>query len=184
MLIHGDIFEQEFGSDFDLIIADIPYVEVWNYDFVLFKLASFLNKDGVLAVTVDTSSIVRAFIKYILSYGQYLDLKKLDMFEDGTIWGNVLILSLKDSDRQLEQSNIIRLQKGIGSHPNSKDGHLYRYIVERFSKEGDSILDPFMGEGNTGRICQDLNRKYTGVEINKQWFDIAVKNIGEPLKVS
>lgn len=42
---------------------------------------------------------------------------------------------------------------------------------------GDTVLDPFMGSGTTGVACVRLGRKFIGIEIERKYFDIAVKRI-------
>jgi len=44
---------------------------------------------------------------------------------------------------------------------------------------GDSILDPFMGSGTTGVACVKLGRKFTGIELDPDYFDIACRRIEE-----
>ena len=41
------------------------------------------------------------------------------------------------------------------------------------------IVDPFMGSGTTGVACKELGRDFIGIEIDKQYFDIAKKRIEE-----
>ena len=55
-------------------------------------------------------------------------------------------------------------------------------FVQRFSLEGETILDPFMGSGTTGVACAKLGRKFIGVEIEERYFDIACKRIEEAYK--
>ena len=50
-------------------------------------------------------------------------------------------------------------------------------ILQVLSDEGDTVLDPFMGSGSTGVACKELNRNFIGVELDKQYFDIATKRI-------
>ncbi|RJP45466.1 site-specific DNA-methyltransferase [Candidatus Parcubacteria bacterium] len=45
-----------------------------------------------------------------------------------------------------------------------------------------SILDPFMGSGTTGVAAVKLGRKFTGIEIEPKYFDIACRRISEALK--
>ena len=42
---------------------------------------------------------------------------------------------------------------------------------------GDTVLDPFMGVGSTGVACKELGRNFIGVELDKQYFDIAESRI-------
>ena len=41
------------------------------------------------------------------------------------------------------------------------------------------IIDPFMGSGTTGVACRQLNRKFIGIELDKEYYDIACKRISE-----
>ena len=47
-----------------------------------------------------------------------------------------------------------------------------KYMITNFSSEGQTILDPFMGVGTTGIVCNELNRSFTGIELDKDYFDI------------
>ena len=51
------------------------------------------------------------------------------------------------------------------------------WFIEKFTKEGDVIFDPFMGLGTTGISCKKLNRDFVGIEINPQYFDIAKQKL-------
>lgn len=46
-------------------------------------------------------------------------------------------------------------------------------IIREFTSEGDLILDPFMGLATTGIACINQRRNFIGVEINKEYFDLA-----------
>ncbi len=50
-------------------------------------------------------------------------------------------------------------------------------IVSRFTLEGWSILDPFMGSGTTGVACVKTGRKFIGIELEPKYFEIAIKRI-------
>lgn len=45
------------------------------------------------------------------------------------------------------------------------------------SKEGDYVLDPFFGSGTVGVVCDDLKRKYVGIELNPEYVQIALDRI-------
>ena len=49
--------------------------------------------------------------------------------------------------------------------------------LQLFSKEGDTILDPFMGTGTTGVACALLNRKFIGVERDLEYYNMARERI-------
>jgi site-specific DNA-methyltransferase (adenine-specific) len=45
--------------------------------------------------------------------------------------------------------------------------------VKAGSKEGDTVLDPFLGTGTTAKAAKDLSRNYIGIEINPDYVKIA-----------
>ena len=51
------------------------------------------------------------------------------------------------------------------------------YIVNASTKEGDTILDPFMGSGTTAIACIREKRNFIGFELNKEYYDKACKRI-------
>lgn len=62
-------------------------------------------------------------------------------------------------------------------HPTGKPLGLFVSFVEQFSDPGELILDPFMGSGTTGVACVRLGRKFTGIEIDEKYFEIACRRI-------
>ena len=51
------------------------------------------------------------------------------------------------------------------------------YIVNASTKEGDTVLDPFMGSGTTAIACIREKRNFIGFELNKEYSDKACKRI-------
>jgi len=64
-------------------------------------------------------------------------------------------------------------------HPTQKPTSIINRIIESSTIENDTILDPFLGSGTTARACKDLGRKCIGIEISKQYCDIAIKRLGQ-----
>ena len=54
---------------------------------------------------------------------------------------------------------------------------LIKRILENFIPEGSIVLDPFMGSGTTGVVCRDLNRKFIGIELDEDYYQIACDRI-------
>ncbi len=76
--------------------------------------------------------------------------------------------------------NTLNLKKGPErQHPCPKVPSLINWLIIHFSNEGDIILDPLFGSGTTLRACKDLRRKCIGIEISKEYCDIAVKRLGQ-----
>jgi DNA modification methylase len=53
------------------------------------------------------------------------------------------------------------------------------WAVYRASRDGETVLDPFMGSGTTGVACARLGRRFVGIEIEPKYFDIACRSIEE-----
>ena len=66
---------------------------------------------------------------------------------------------------------------GNNIHDTEKPVELMKILIENSSNEGDTILDPFMGSGTTGVACKELSRNFIGIELDKQYFDIAESRI-------
>lgn len=58
-------------------------------------------------------------------------------------------------------------------HPAQKPLELIQKFIKVGSKEGDTVLDPFMGSGTTGIACTQLRRSFIGIETNNHYFNIA-----------
>jgi site-specific DNA-methyltransferase (adenine-specific) len=58
-------------------------------------------------------------------------------------------------------------------HPTQKPTALMRWCLSKYAKEGNTILDPFMGSGTTLQACKDLGLNATGIEINPDYVKIA-----------
>ena len=68
-------------------------------------------------------------------------------------------------------------EKKYGKHPTQKPLELLRRIILSNSKEGDLILDPFLGSGTTGVVAKKFNRNFVGIEIEKEFCDLAERRI-------
>jgi len=73
----------------------------------------------------------------------------------------------------------INARKHVTPHPTEKPEELLERIILIGSKEGDTVLDPFMGSGTTGVVAKRYNRNFIGIEINPQYFEWAKKRIEE-----
>ena len=62
-------------------------------------------------------------------------------------------------------------------HPALFPDELAKRHILSWSNEGDMVLDPFMGSGTTGKQSKILNRKFIGIEKDKNYFDISYNRI-------
>lgn len=68
-------------------------------------------------------------------------------------------------------------EKKFGYHPTQKPEALLERIIRACSNVGDTVLDPFSGSGTTCYVAKKLNRKYIGIEKEKEYFNISKRRI-------
>jgi len=71
----------------------------------------------------------------------------------------------------------INAQRHLTSHPTEKPETLIERIILLGSKQGDTVLDPFLGSGTTGVVAKRLKRNFVGFEISPEYFEIALNRI-------
>ena len=69
-------------------------------------------------------------------------------------------------------------------HPTVKPIQLFSYLVTLGSRKDDIVLDPFMGSGTTPISCVTLDRKYLGIEREKEYFEIAEARVKKAINPS
>ena len=69
-----------------------------------------------------------------------------------------------------------------GVHPTQKPLSLMRELIELFTDEGDTILDPFCGSGTTLVAARELGRKAIGVEISPEYAETAASILQHGVK--
>jgi len=68
-------------------------------------------------------------------------------------------------------------QPSKNNHPTVKPISLMRYLCRLVTPKGGTVLDPFMGSGTTGIACINLNCNFIGIEMDKDYFEIAKARI-------
>ena len=82
------------------------------------------------------------------------------------------------------KSNVLEYKKdNDGYHPTQKPVLLLEDLIKTFSNEGDTVLDFTMGSGSTGVACKNTNRSFIGIELDKNYFNIAKQRINEASEV-
>ena len=79
--------------------------------------------------------------------------------------------SAKKYDKHPNQLNRI--------HPTQKPTSLYEWIIMRYAKEGDKILDTHLGSGSIAIACHNLGYDLTACELDKEYYESSMKRLNE-----
>jgi len=95
-------------------------------------------------------------------------------------WGNqteIIIYCVKGkklvNNRRGNLISVARLHTSKMIHPTQKPNELIKQILEVSATKGDFVVDPFMGSGSTIKVCNEMNLKSLGIELDKEMFNIA-----------
>ena len=101
-----------------------------------------------------------------------------------TCYGNFVEVPTIISDEKYPTS-IISIPKehknGCFFHPTQKPVELIRYLIRTYTNEGDLILDNCIGSGTTAVAAIREKRHFIGMELNKEYYDIACKRVNNEL---
>jgi site-specific DNA-methyltransferase (adenine-specific) len=184
-------------NQFDLAIVDPPYMDVFvtdNWIGTSAKQKSYKNRQDTLTNKKPTENYFKELIRVsknqIIWGGNYFNLPisrgwvfwlkgmQDNYFSDGE-------LAWTSFDRVLKCFNFMwsgMLQgdmknKEIKIHPTQKPVKLYEWLLMNYAKEGNTILDTHLGSGSIAIACHNLEYDLTGYEIDKDYYEAAIKRI-------
>lgn len=82
-----------------------------------------------------------------------------------------------DTKRKYYVSATNQSDKTLYNHPTIKPLEIIRNLIINSSNENEIVFDPFMGSGTTAVAAKELNRKFLGFEIDKEYYRIACERI-------
>ena len=106
--------------------------------------------------------------------------KKGDIaFQNPFADGELIYTTFKKPIKRIvfKQQGFITDSKDKRYHPTQKPSELVEILINEYSKEGDTILDCFMGSGTTGVSCLRTGRNFIGIELDESYFQIAKERI-------
>ena len=172
----------------------LKYVTKYGKDFIIKLFA----QEG--RYTSELSTRVHASYKFGFNNGMRFDLMDKKMYEylSEYISFEESYEELKNIDNTYKQkysstfnlwegnkckSNILKYKKDYdGYHPTQKPVALLEDLIKTFSNEGDTVVDLTMGSGSTGVACVNTNRNFIGMELDKEYFDMANERISKHKK--
>jgi site-specific DNA-methyltransferase (adenine-specific) len=94
----------------------------------------------------------------------------------GRLWHGTNRRDYKGGDTTRYPTNIIKINAVDPKqrlHPSQKPVELMEYLIRTYTNPSDTVLDFVMGSGTTGLACKNLGRKFIGIELDSQYFQIA-----------
>jgi site-specific DNA-methyltransferase (adenine-specific) len=79
------------------------------------------------------------------------------------LWSGMLQPNMKDKQKRI--------------HPTEKPYQLYKWILDKYAKQGDKILDTHLGSGSIAIACHDYGYDLTACELDKEYYDKAMERI-------
>ena len=102
--------------------------------------------------------------------GMYKDMFVSNIMTSGYISHRIDKAFLVDKPKETEKGS-------FNNHKTVKPLSLFKYLINLTTRPNSMVLDPFIGSGTTAIACKELGRKFIGIEINKQYIDIATKRL-------
>lgn len=75
--------------------------------------------------------------------------------------------------------SVIRAYQLSKDHPHEKPVPVMKALISWCTRPGDLVVDPFMGSGTTGVAAIELGRRFIGVEIDQEFFSMAVARVSK-----
>ncbi len=137
--------------------------------------------------------------------------KKFDMYQESVMvpmgdWAKTRLKNLSETDKKRDESkvgsgfgknisnwvdrdmayptNVLHLATECNNknHSAAFPEGLPEWFIKLFTKEGDTILEPFMGSGTTNIVAHRLKRHSIGIEIIPEYYDAVKKQLNKPVQ--
>jgi len=87
------------------------------------------------------------------------------------------LVSSNETGKRFPKS-ILEIKNDNGKiHPTQKPVALMEYLIKTYTNEGETVLDFTMGSGTTGVACVKTGRSFIGIELDKEYLDMANRRI-------
>jgi site-specific DNA-methyltransferase (adenine-specific) len=175
------LFKRNFG---DLAILENFFRVVWE------QFDRVLKEDGLLYIFCDGQSYP---LFYYYSYFITRTVRPLiwdkKVSFNGYYWRHqheIILFGVRAEKKKIPtgKGDILRfdaVKVDKRQHPAEKPLDLIKELLSLTTKN-DLVLDPFMGSGTTLVACKELGRQGIGIEINKEYCDIAVRRIKSTIR--
>lgn len=172
----GKVFEfnnidcEKYAPEFYRVLKDGSHCYVMTNHINLIKMLNTFTKVGfhfIKSLIWDKGNKIMG--QYYMSQFEYILFFRKGKGKKINNCGTSDILSI--SNKKTKDG------KGNNLHDTEKPVDLMKILIANSSNENDIVLDPFMGIGSCGLACKELNRKFVGIELDPNYFEMAKKRI-------
>lgn len=146
--------------------------------YLKYSVVDTFNSDSALRYGFPTEITYKAFIELygIDKMDGFINYKEArlphDLFKDS----QKSVFNLWENKKY--KADVLEYAKDYGGyHPTQKPILLLEDLIKTFSNEDDLIVDLTMGSGSTGVACVNTSRRFTGIEMDDKYFNIAKERI-------
>src|SRR5690606_31947494 len=169
---------------------------LWTEEFIWHKKNSYPGK---------WSNRFRDAWERCLQFNKH---KKFNMYQEAVMvpigdWAKTRLAKLSETDKITDVSKIgsgfgknvsnwigrdkvyptkvlqLAPETGNRNHSATFPKALPEWFIKLFTKEGDIVLDPFLGSGTTAIVAKSMNRHYVGIELKKEYYDLAQHELAQ-----
>lgn len=153
-----NILERELDLNFNAWIC-------WNYTQGVGKRKGFSPRHDDILMFTKSDKFVFNLDDIRVPQKYYRDVNNMRGANPGDVW---------------QFSHVHYCHENRQNHPTQKPEGLIERMVLASSNVGDTVLDPFLGSGTTARVCQQLDRKCIGFELNPEYVEMAKERLQLP----
>lgn len=167
---HNDISISDYASDLYRVLKDGSHCYIMTNHVNLIEMLNEMTKAGfhfIKSLIWDKGNKIMG--RFYMSQYEYIL-----FFRKGK---GVQINNCGTSDILSIPNKKSKGSDGKNLHDTEKPVELMKILIENSSKPNDIVLEPFMGIGSTCIACKESGRRYIGCEIDKNYFDVAVKRL-------
>lgn len=180
------------NESIDLIFTDPPYLKeyLYCYDYLANECPRIMKKGASLMTIVGHFALEEVMLKFKGKL-KYRWINCMNQFNGSharmamgieVLWKPILWY-VKESyphGRGFLRDGIeIKGKAGQKKekHKWEQDTDWAEYYISKLTKEGDVVLDPFMGSGTVAEVCKKLNRNFIGFEKDIQYYNICLERL-------
>ena len=172
---HNDIKPEEYMSELYRVLKDGTHCYIMSNHLNLQKILNCATDNGFKFVkSLIWNKKKKIMGRYYMSQFEYIL-----FFRKGK---DKIINNCGTSDILEIPNKKTKDENGKNIHDTEKPVDLMKILIENSSKANEIVLDCFMGSGSTGVACMNTNRKFIGIELDENYFNIAKNRIDDALK--